>query len=514
MGTDGIRTRARRWLGATARLSGPPVWLMLFAGLGVLVFTILKAGYSSFTHDESLTWRLYVHLDWCTLLAHKEAYTNNHLLNSVLMKWSECAFGSGEPALRLPNLVALAIYLAYGALLVRPLGPWIGAFTFLCLCTATEVIELFALARGYGLSFGFMFMALYHAWRSLATGRWRDVLLAQVGTSMAVLSSFVLLQYALGLAAMLPFVVLVFPAADRDRRAIFLRALKRHALVMPALVLVLAWPLYRVAMENRFEFGHDRGIVNDTFASVVLAAFTHVHVGGAVIFTLWYVGMAISAFLLGHVLWLKRKGALVSEWPARLPALLYWGMLPAVLVVIVLQHAMLCTPYPEVRYSRYLLPLAILFLGALAAWAVRQGGALPAILVMAIAASASVIAFVRISSFRSSTEWQYDMDTDRIMAAIGDDLSRDSTGTGLVTIGHPWLLEPTINFYRSRDGLSRVVPAHRNGPAFSEDYLALFDSMRYRVDTTRYRFIGEFENAGIRLYRKESASWTGGGVAP
>jgi hypothetical protein len=476
--------------------------VMLVSAVAVLVFTALKAGNSSFTHDESLTYRLYVHLSWCDLLSHAESYTNNHMLNSMAMKVTECAFGPGEFALRLPNLVALLVYLVYAALLVRPLGPVIGTLTYLCLVFAVQVIELFALARGYGLSFGFMLMALYHAWRSLVTGAWLHVVLAQVTAVLAVLSSFVLLHFVMGLAGALPMVVLLCPA-EAGERVFFLRALKRHALLLPLTAALMVWPLYRVASGNGFEFGHARGIVNDTFASMMLAAFPGVSFTGAVIFGVWYAGVGLCVLLLVHALRVRRSGDLQGRWPARPPVLLYQAVLPACLLVIVLQHAILDTPYPEVRYSRYLVPLAVLFLGAVAALVARGRWQRPSVLFMFVAACASVIAFIRLSGYRTSAEWRYDMDTDRVMAMIRSDLSAPGTGTGPVRLGHVWLLEPTVNYYRQRDGIARLRPAHRNGPDYTEDYLVLPDSLLGRQDPYRYRLIGCFEHARLWLYRHE-----------
>jgi hypothetical protein len=478
--------------------------LMLISALGILVFTAMKAQRSSFTHDESVTWALYVHLPFSDLLAHKEAYTNNHMLNSILMKWSEAVFGNGELALRLPNLVALVIFLVYGALLVRPFGPVIGTLTYICLCYAGNVMELFGLARGYGLSYGFLMMTLFHAWRSLGTGRLLHVLLTHVGLVLAVLSSFVVLQFAVALMLVLPLVVLACTTETEGERRTFFRAVKAHAAMVPFTVIALWEPLRRVSKANRFEFGGSRGFIDDTFTSLTYSAFPAVPITEQDVRWVWYTFLVLFSVALAYIVvgrW-RRK----AEWSERLPVMLAWSVLPATMLVIVAQHGLLGTPYPEVRFGKFLFPLAMLHAGALSAGVARHHLFWPATALLVWGAFASVRTFFQRTTFHTSNEWQYDMDTDLIMQAIATDMSRQREDMATVSIGHPWILAPGINYYRLTRKMDRVRPAHRNGPAYNEDYLVLADSMLAGFDSSCYQNAGHFANAGWWMYRKVPVS--------
>lgn len=493
-GTLGVRLRR-----ICERLSIP---VMVLSALGVLTFTMLKAGRCSFTHDESITWLEFVHLPFGDLLAHKASSTNNHMLNTMLMKWSEALFGNCELALRIPNLLALVVYLVYGALLLRPFGPIIGPLMYVCLCYATDIVELFGLARGYGLSFGFMLMALYHAWRSLATGSVAHVALMHAALILSVLSSFVTLQYAVVLVCLIPVVVILSPGRGKDGLRRFKRAIGANALILPFSVLAVWEPLWRLSTGNEFEFGGNRGLFGNTFASLMFAAFPAVSFNDPLLRVSWYGFLVTCAGVLVYTVRVRYGSAPSDHGHGNLLQLLAFGALPGTMIVIVAQHMLLGTPYPEARFSKFLFPLALLFVAASAKLASRHRLFWPTTLVLCCGAAASVKVFAGRSTFHSSDEWQYDMDTNLIVSAIQQDRSGNSSDRGQVTMGYAWLLAPTIDYYRLTKRLDRIPPAHRKGPTYNEDYLILADSMLVHMDRSRYETIGHYDNASWWLFRR------------
>ena len=93
--------------------------IIILIGLSVLSFIITKSNVASFTHDESVTYNRYVNQSYYNLIFHTDPYTNNHLLNTILIKTSEKLFGSSELALRLPNILLLIVFFIYTFLLFR-----------------------------------------------------------------------------------------------------------------------------------------------------------------------------------------------------------------------------------------------------------------------------------------------------------------------------------------------------------------------------------------------------------
>ncbi len=497
-GTDNENGLPRRRIAAWSS-SG----VMLVSALVVVVSCVRLASGRSFTHDESLTWLSYVHLPFGDLIAHKETYTNNHMLNSILMKWSEAAFGSGELALRLPNLLGLLIFLVYGALLFRQFGHVIGTLTYICLCYTAGVMEFFSLARGYGLSFGFIFMAQFHAGRSLVTAGPRHALLTHAALVLAVLSSFVVLQYAVALVVVIPLVVRLLPEQAVAAPAVLKRAVRIHGMLLPLTVLALWEPVRRVVHENEFEFGRD-GFLDGTFSSLAYAAFPSRHITSVDVYRLWFFFLFTTALAVAYFLVQRfgRNRSAHGDQPERIQSMLAWGVLPGAMVVMGMQHTILGTPYPEARFCMFLLPLFIVCMGALGAIAARNGLFWPACALLAWASFSSVRTFIERTNMRTSIEWQYDMDTKSIMEAVGGDLTKQRHALGTATIGHPWLLMPTVDYYRRTHRLHSLRPAHRNGPAWTEDYLVLADSMLAGFDSSCYVGMGHYPNAGLWLYRK------------
>lgn len=473
--------------------------LMVASALGVLLFTVAKAHFSSFTHDESVTWARYVHLPMKDLLEHRESYTNNHMLNSILMKGSEGLFGDSELALRLPNLLALVVYLVYAALLARRLGPVVGLLTYLLLCYGAHFMELFALARGYGLSYGCLLMALHHGWRSLETYRPLHVALLHAALVLMVLSSFVTAQVALAMVTVLPVAALWSIASDLERKRIRRRMLVVHAALTLVSVILLREPLRKVMNDNSFEFGGGNGFVHDTFSSLVHTALPTVAVVGWAVQGLWILFLLLMcAMFLVAVRTFRRTGAGTTTadlilWP--------WGVLLATVLVMVVQHALLDTPYPKARFSKFLYPLLLICLGASCSGRVAGRWALWSGAMLTAAALVQVASFIGLSSVNSSVEWQYDMDTERIMDVIRADLDGRPAAQETARIGHAWVLEPTINFYRVTKRIP-LEPAHREGPSHTEDYLVLNDTLAAQADLSGYRFMGWFGHADLLLFRR------------
>lgn len=81
----------------------------------------------------------------------------------MLMSLSNSLFGSSEFSLRLPNVLAGVLYLIGCFLIFNNTNKnWLNIFGLLLLTSNPYIIEFFSLARGYGLSFGFMLLSIYY----------------------------------------------------------------------------------------------------------------------------------------------------------------------------------------------------------------------------------------------------------------------------------------------------------------------------------------------------------------
>src|ERR1051326_3454816 len=135
---------------------------LIIISCSVLLFAYIVARVCmlSFTHDEAFTYLHYVRCSWETI--NHLTYTNNHLLNTWLMKFCNNLFGNSEFSLRLPNVLSYILFLHFSRkllLVVTDARLALGGWLFLNL--NPFVLDFFSLARGYGISLGFFMMGLY-----------------------------------------------------------------------------------------------------------------------------------------------------------------------------------------------------------------------------------------------------------------------------------------------------------------------------------------------------------------
>ena len=84
-----------------------------FIGLALLGYVIIKAYSSSFTHDESYSYLYFTQNSFMDVLAYKNWFSNNHILNTIFIKYFDILFGSSELALRMPNIFLFVLFMLY-----------------------------------------------------------------------------------------------------------------------------------------------------------------------------------------------------------------------------------------------------------------------------------------------------------------------------------------------------------------------------------------------------------------
>src|SRR5437660_3036725 len=83
-------------------------YVMLLFAVFVILWAVMRACHQSITMDEAMTWRSYVAPADPN---HWTAHSNNHVLNSVLMRLAIAVFGLSELSVRLPALIGACVYI-------------------------------------------------------------------------------------------------------------------------------------------------------------------------------------------------------------------------------------------------------------------------------------------------------------------------------------------------------------------------------------------------------------------
>ncbi|CAN5913705.1 hypothetical protein BH11BAC7_BH11BAC7_08820 [soil metagenome] len=436
----------------------------LTAGIALCIYVAFKAANSSFTHDESFTWLHYVHDSFFDIFTYKKSFTNNHLLNSLGMKYSEMIFGNTEFALRLPNLLLLIVYLIAGFLLFKRENKLLAlAFLFL-LCTNNALIDLFGLARGYGLSIGFLLLSLYYFIESFYSRKTVHVLVFHATALLAILSSFTLVIFYIALLG-ISIIMLLAEWRIEGKKTFLLRSFTIYFLPFIPVFIILFEPVRRVIKFNNFDFGGKNGFFHDTIQSLVRTSFHNFGFSPILItiLALIFVAIVLTSTAIITVRLMRRNVCFFNKYKALIISNLALLIMAG---IIVLQHILLQTDYPVGRFALFFYPLFIVHLGLLISFLTeRKIKKIPVIAIPLIAVTSFL--FVSNANPYSCSEWGFDQNTKNMMLKLNEVHDKKQNK---IKLGIDWIFEPAVNYYREKMKLNWLLPADRNGLSDTDDY--------------------------------------------
>ncbi|MHC1706398.1 MAG: hypothetical protein AB9842_02625 [Bacteroidales bacterium] len=308
----------------------------------------LRAIYVPLVHDEAATFFIYVQSGEF-LPFHSFADANNHLLNSALSYLSFLLFGGCSLALRLPNLIMWPVYFFsvyfISARISNKLLQWV---FILALLLAHNFIEFFGLCRGYGLSMGFLLLAILFLFRAFEKSRFIDKLIAIFSMLLAASANLTLIN------TLLLFILLVIVNTLVEKKS-----LKKRILNAFIIFLVFAGPLYYLLKwlfylkESGLLYYHSvEGFVKAT-PGTLLTLLTGRE---SVVITWIFIVVIVITCILAIWLWIR------SVYPERYKSPLYLSvfLLLGNIAAIVLGHIFFGVNYPEDRTAMFFFPLFIL----------------------------------------------------------------------------------------------------------------------------------------------------------
>lgn len=430
--------------------------LLLLASLALLASSVYRAATFPFTHDESLSFAIF---SWQPAWGKT---ANNHLLNTLLMKWCSKIFGNSELSLRLPNLAAHAAYLLCTLLLISRLShPLVQITAFALLNLNPFSLDFFFLARGYGLALAFLLLSLHlllRAFEKRRKGRMGALpYLSALAGSLTVLANLAFLNY---------FLVLVLTAAclllgDASPGEVKAGRMPRALGLLGAggvFITAIAFELLQLRERGQLYFGGRSGFIEDTVSSLVSASlYAAPYAEGIEKALCWAViGVFLACFLLGLYLLCFRKEV------TRLTLLL--GMLGGAAALPILQYRFFSILFPIERAALYYLPLYAMVLiyacEEILDLPQRQGKKMVSLALALTVAAASCWHFYQRFDTRFCYNWWYDAHNDEVLEIIDRDRARNLPGR-TVSLGNSWLMEPSLNFYRVTRKYTWLKPVTR-----------------------------------------------------
>jgi hypothetical protein len=469
---------------------------LVAAALGCLflAYTVIRAVRVPLTFDEAFTANVWVAGGPLAILTFDgPERANNHLLNSLLSGACQAAFGRIPLALRLPNLIAHAVFLvASWRLLSRVAGKGAALAGFALLNGNPLLLELFGLARGYGLALGFVAPALLFAVRALEAAeiRLRDEAACYALLVCGVLAQLIVLDVFAAVAVTFAvFRVVRLARAPAEGR---LRGAARESLpvvVASLFLLGTAVPILIVMRRaGALYTGGTAGLWHDTVGSLVRISLLDLS-PSLVRAALAAVGIGLAALTALAAYRLARPGTGGRVFLA------LFSILVALCAIVQAQHVFFGARFPENRIATVFLPFVVVALTAAC-------GSTPAPLdrvarsVFGAAGLLALALFARRANLTRSDLWWFDADNVHMLEDL-DRLRVSRPGAfHPVRLSINWLFEPSLNWYRQTEEFAFLSPVSRDGPFEAADYTFVLRQEEAEAVRRGYRVLVRYPGTG------------------
>jgi hypothetical protein len=471
--------------------------LLFLGSAGLLASSVYRAATYPFTHDESLSFAGFAfQSEWI-------ASSNNHLLNTLLMWLCSTLLGNSELSLRLPNILAHAIYLTSVFLFIKRFRyAAVQAAGFALLNLNPFILDFFSLARGYGLALAFQMLSLYLlalAHQERQRGFEKYLFPSVIASALAVFANFSFLNCFLPLLLVSAWYLLTDASLRRLSRVHLFAAFLLLSGSSIFLVIVLE-KILDLQMGGAFYFGGHDGFISDTVGSIVrcslYGAFDTNPLESAISAAIVFLFVAILVF--GIFQFFVRKNA-----PLYVSFLL---MLSSAASLSVLQHLFLHALFPIERAATYYIILfAVTLLSVLDFLTLAPSCRWQRPLAISLAAAmAAVLLWHFVFCFRidSNYSWAYDRHNKDVLDMIRRDHDRIFPGKP-VKLGTSWVFEPSLNFYRVTRGDTWLIPLTRSPIRHGDgyDYLYANESDLHGVPMNHYVRLISYPDTQTALLR-------------
>jgi len=475
--------------------------------IGALIFSYIftKASITSFTHDESFTYLHYPHTSFMELISFSDWFMNNHIMNSISMKYSEQLFGNSELALRLPNLLSLLIFLFYGFKLFQRKHPILLISVFILLSTNVMLIDLFGLARGYGLSCGFMVMSLYHFLTYLSSSKKINLYSFHFAALLAVLSHFTLLPFYVALLGIFSLLKLLHARFDSVESFHLLKDNKPHFFPLLINIIILYEPVRRALIYGQLNVGGKEGFFANTISDFVKIIMNGLPLSPFVITCLqiFFTLIVLIPFFISILKFVKNEESFFKEYKN---LIVTNTLLLIILLILILNHHLLGADFPTDRFIISLFPLFIIQFGFFLDFLSTGSLSRVTIIVCCIFSLMGATSFIAKTDHYTYSPWEYDAETKNMIHFLTAYRKINSDTSKNVKIGINWLFEPTINFYRKTEKIDWLLPVDRNGLSEDDDYVYTFKQSILMLDTSKYDIIKNFKKTKTVLIKVKTVS--------
>jgi hypothetical protein len=473
-------------------------------GICILCFLIYKASHTSFTHDEAFTYTRYVHQSFFDILSFNHPYLNNHILNTLLMKYSEMFFGKHELSLRLPAILAFVLYSVFIVLWSLRNFPTLLLPIYLLFTLNPYLLDFFCLARGYGLSIGFLMASIYYLTTYFKTKKTKYLVLHHIVVLLAIFSNFSMLNYFVVSFIVFNIIELIqhHKAEHSFKSFSFLLVNRINFLCFIIYFIFLFEPIRRLLTITLLDFGGKQGFLSDTVTSLIEDLFYDYAVSSNVILALKIFTVIVflcSVFILLRLIFVKKRAEFINNYNLVFVSCIIIGMI----LISIVQHVIIGNDYYVHRFAIFYYPLFIALFCVFSFYLIDVKFLKILICTFSMVVIALMINLYKNHSLTYYKDWKWDMNTNLIVKQIIQE--KKHLPNKNIQLGCNWLFEPTINFYRYIWNISEINPAHRRGVSNNDDYWYVFstDNEFITVKNKNLLFLNKETKAALLKISKE-----------
>lgn len=453
----------------------------------IFIVTLAKSFYAPITHDEAITILLWSSTDvfkvWNMISNHNiPADANNHIINSILTKYSENIFGFNEFSHRLPNNISFIIF-ALSLLLILKLftsNLFLVLALFLIATLQIGFIDFFSLSRGYGLSFAFLTASLYQSIIFVKYEKSNNLILSQLLAILSVLSNFTLLNFYTSQLLINAFIVVMAWKNIRHVNILIIFA----SLVVS--LLIFTPPIYKLMTANALYFGGDTGF----FKTIIGTLLKELSGRNSRLYELIILTAVLFAFTtkIFNFKYLNLNNYKTSSN-------FLFALITLIFISIYFQNLIFNTPFITKRATLHLWPLIFLFTTSVFLESnIKENRK---IYTLTTFGCVVIFYFFYNWSLTKTIEWAYDVNTPKVYS----EMSKDCKINKSPTIGTNWLYVPAMNYQIVKDNFNCSNLAVRHESIVRPDYFYFTgDELEANINLLKNYYL-------IRKFSDTSSLW-------
>jgi len=442
--------------------------LYLLVGSIFWVYVLVRAFSVGATIDEITTMEGARSLSFLDILSQSHSTANNHVLNTVLIKALFSLGVSSLAIVRFPNVLSFILYLYWGyKISFGKLSSFVGLGCFALLMCNPFLLDFFSLARGYGLSLGFMMGALYFGSEFFELRSTSHLIKALLLASLSVFSLFSMIYFWAGLAA-----TLILTCFLRKEWGILKKSLLCSLLIGLVLLGCIAVPMIRLRESGALYYGGHNSFYSDTLVSLARYSLYSLDITSSVYLVL---NLCLGGILFISSISYFKDGA----WDSFKNAFLGVSVLSVILIV--LAHHLAGVLYPINRVGLFLYPLFVFSI----CFCLNDFRCYVRVAILSLLLMGFTINFISKGNFYRTALWSFDAHTEEILNHINE--RGKQAGTAVRFACTP-VIYHSVNYYAARNNYAflRVVQDEHQIVPESIDYYLLSDRDTASFSEERY----------------------------